>query len=427
MSTSLVALHLPPTDLPTALRRAWDDGAAVLPLPWEAPPADITRLVEQLRPARLIRRDGEDRHHAPGPALGLPEGSALVVPTSGSTGAPKAVVLSHAALQAATQASLTRLGAQQGERFALALPLHHVAGLQVVLRAWACATEPYLVDDPGDPTALAAAAAATEHVSLVPTQLARLLQREETRRAAAAWRTVLVGGAALDPDLAQAAAAAGVNVIVSYGMTETAGGCVYDGRPLDGTAVAIGVDRRIRLRGPTLCTGYLGSGAAGTGTPAADGSPAEPGSAVPTLRSPVDPDGWFATADLGAIRGGRLEVLGRSDDVAITGGENVSTEQVAAVLRRHAAVADAAVVGVPDREWGSRLVAVVAPRDPSDPPELAALRDLVIEDHSPAYAPRELVLVDELPRDPIGKLRRADLQALATRTPRWSTTDGLSC
>lgn len=418
MALPLVALHLPPADLPAALRRAWDDGAAVLPLPWDAPPAAIRRVLEQLEPTSLVTDDGEQQVPArrAGTVSGasghpaLSEDAALVVVTSGSTGAPKAVVLSHAAVRAATAASLERLGAHTGERFALALPLHHVAGLQVVLRAWACGTEPHLVEDPGDPDALAAAAGQTEHVSLVPTQLTRMLHGAASCHALTAWQTVLVGGAALTADVARAADAAGATVVVSYGMTETGGGCVYDGRPLDGIEVAIRPDRRIRVRGPQLCTGYLGSTAADR--------VAEDRVSPPALRPAADPDGWFTTADLGAVRDGRLEVHGRVDDVAITGGENVPMEQVAALLRRHGAVADAAVIDLPDPDWGTRLIAVVAARDPADPPDLGSLRDLVAQEHPPAYAPRALVLVNTLPRDAMGKLSTTALRELASRSAR---------
>lgn len=398
MSVSLVALHLPPTQLPRALRDVWDEGDAALPLPWGAPDAARDELVRRLRPGRLVRAgdDGASPEELTLPdARHLPEGSALVLTTSGSTGVPKGVVVSHTALAASTTASVARLGAEPGDRFALALPLHHIAGLQVVLRAWACGTQADVVTDPGDPGSLASAAA--DHLSLVPTQLARLLDDQRGRTTLARWRSILVGGAALDARLADRATALHAPVVTSYGMTETCGGCVYDGRPLDGVEVAIGTDRRIRIRGPVVCSGYLDPGA-------------------DALQEAVGADGWFTTADAGVVRDGRLHVLGRVDDTVISGGENVPVEVVATTLRTHAAIADVAVTGVPDAEWGQRVVAVVVPTDPDVPPDLETLRDLVRRTHPTAYAPQQLVLTTELPRDAMGKVSVAALRRLAERT-----------
>lgn len=383
MPARLVALRLPPESFVAELDRVWADGDAVLPISLTAPHATVERTLRELRPAVLRHLDpsGELVDEPLADAPEVPDDTALVVPTSGSTGRPKGVVLGHDALRASVAASVERLDCRPGERWLLALPVHHVAGIQVVLRSRALGTEPE-VADPGEGDAA--------HVSLVPTQLRRLL---EAGVDLARFRSILLGGARPEPDLLAAARDAGANVVVSYGMTETAGGCVYDGVPLDGVEVEVADDGRVRLRGATLGAGYRTR----TGT-------------TPI----VDADGWFMTGDHGRLdEDGRLDVLGRVDDVIVSGGLNVPTAAVAATLRTHPQVRDAAVAGRPDPEWGEVVVAVVVPRDPAQPPTLDDLRDHARLEWPAPYAPRDLVLVDALPRDAMGKLPRAAVRLLA--------------
>ena len=331
--------------------------------------------------------------------LPLPNGTALVVPTSGSTSAPHAVVLSHAALAASTVASIAGLGCAPGERWALALPLRHVAGLQVLARARALGTDVHVVADPGDPHAIAAAATHAEHIALVPTQLVRCLDAGVDLRR---FRSVLVGGGPLAPERVDEARAAGVRLVQSYGMTETCGGCVYDGRPLDGVKIDVqhvdGDSGRIRLRGPMRATGYLG--------------------ASPDDATSFTPDGWFVTDDIGRFApDGTLEVLGRVDAMINTGGVKVDPAIVETLLRDHPTVIDAAVLAAPDAEWGERVVAIVVPRDPTAPPTLDALRAHVSATLPPTHAPRELVITEQIVRDGLGKLSAAErdrLRALRT-------------
>lgn len=411
MTGRLIASRLPPDLAVQHLREVWDAGDAVLPLPLEASDRFVGATLRRLRPDEVVEvvrtePDGRTWQRTPLPRpRGIPDGTALVVSTSGSTGEAKGVVLSHRALEASTTASVERLGATRGDRFVLALPLHHVAGLQVLLRSWACGTDARVVDDPGDPAQLVpepGTAGGGEHISLVPTQLRRLVDLVERGALAAdslaGWRTILVGGAHLDPDLYERARAHGARIITSYGMTETCGGCVYDGRPLRDVEVARHEDGRIRLRGPLLFSGYL------TGSEAAP----SPG---------VDADGWFTTGDLGAFEDGRLQVLGRQDDIIVSGGENVPADTVTATLQRHPDVAEAAVIGVPDDEWGQRVVTVVVPAHPDAPPTLAGLRAHVAGELPASYAPRQLVLTSALPRDGLGKPARSALQALAEAAP----------
>jgi O-succinylbenzoic acid--CoA ligase len=361
-----------PVSLPAALLRVWGAGDAAI----VAPAA-----------ATLPAAAG----HALAEGLPLPHGTALVVPTSGSTGVPRAVVLTHAALAASTTASITALGCRHGERWALALPLRHVAGLQVLSRARALGTAVHVVEDGGAPQAIAAAAAHAEHIALVPTQLVRCLDAGVDL---SPFRTVLVGGGPLAPERVEEARAQGVRLVQSYGMTETSGGCVYDGRPLDG--VTFGIARedegegigRIRLRGPMLAAGYLAPDAHDAARFA---------------------DGWFMTDDLGRVtQDGTLEVLGRVDDIINTGGVKVDPVVVASLLRTDPSVRDVLVLGVADAEWGERVRAVVVPSDPSDPPTLDGLRARVTAVLPAAHAPRELVLTGRIERDGLGKVSAAE-------------------
>ena len=305
----------------------------------------------------------------------------LVVETSGSTGRPKRVLLSREAVLASVAVTARRLGSEG--RWALRLPASYVAGLQVITRSLVAGHDPVL-DGWGEAT----------HTSLVPTQLHRMLDDPAETARLAAMEVVLLGGGPVDPRLRRRAEDAGVRVVATYGMAETCGGCVYDGLALDGVAVALGADGRIRLGGPVLFSGY-------------DGDPA--------ATAEVLVDGWFLTSDAGRLdEDGRLQVLGRLDDVVVSGGVNVPTPAVAARLREHPGVADAAVVGVPDDEWGTRVVAFVVPTGSTDL-DLNDARDWVAECHPRSWAPRELVVVDDLPLLPNGKLDRLALRERASR------------
>ena len=393
MTKPLHALRLEPVQLADELARIWADDGAAVPLPLRAPAAAIDRLLRTLRPATLTQPradNGEAETLALPDPVHVDDDIALIVSTSGSTGTPKGVALTSAALDEATRASIERLGCRPGERWILALPLHHIAGIQVLLRAWALGHSPVVVA----PDAIGRSAGGEgEYVSLVPTQLRRLIELGERLED---HPTVLLGGAAAEPGLLGEARDAGLRLVVSYGMTETCGGCVYDGVPLRGVEVRLATDMRIQLRGPSMFHSYLGDPA---GTAA--------------VRSG---DGWLKTNDLGRLESGRLAVLGRADDVVITGGENVPLTAVVARLREHPRVADAAAVGVPDDVWGERLVAVVVPSHPDDPPGLEELRRHVLRHEPEAFAPRALTLVDEVPRGPMGKPRRdALLEIVASR------------
>lgn len=314
-------------------------------------------------------------------------GEPIVIRTSGSTGEPKDVVLSHSAVMASARASLDRLGGPGG--WLLSMPVTGVGGLQVLVRSALAGLDPvYAADFASLGEAIDAIPGERRYASLVPTQAHRLVEAGEIA-ALRGLDALLVGGAAVSADLLDALE--GVRVVRTYGMSETSGGCVYDGVPLDGVKVRIDDGGQVLLSGPVLFDGYADAEA--------------------TAR--VLHDGWFATADLGEIVDGRLRVTGRSDDVVISGGVNIPLPAVTRVLRGLEAVRDAIALGVPDAEWGARVVAYIVPADAVclDGLRLDELRDAVEEAGLPrTWAPREVVLLDELPLLPGGKLDRLKLQ-----------------
>lgn len=363
----LVAIDTPGGEaFVTELRRAWDDGDAVLPLDQRLSPSARAAVVAALRPSWVVSAGGRTSH---GGGVPVEDGDALVVATSGTTGAPKGAVLTHDAVRASAAATTARLGVDPARhRWLACLPLSHVGGLSVVTRSLVTGT-PCTVLAGFDADEVAASSGPDVFVSLVSTALRRV--------GAERFHTVVLGGSAPPSGLPP-------NVVTTYGMTETGSGVVYDGVPLDGVDVRVdGDSAEIHLRCPMLLRAYR------------DGT------------VPIDAEGWFATGDCGHIdAGGRLHVEGRSGDLIITGGENVWPAPVEAALLSHPGVAEAAVAGRPDAEWGQRVVAWVVPAEAGDPPSLAELRALVAESVAPFAAPKELVLVGSLPKTAIGKVRR---------------------
>jgi O-succinylbenzoic acid--CoA ligase len=320
---------------------------------------------------------------------------ALVVTTSGTTGAAKGAMLSAAALTASASATHDRLGGPG--RWLLALPPYHVAGLQVMVRSVLAGSVPVELDvtnasrgfDISElPSAVRRLGSGRRYTSLVAAQLAKALTDPAAAAALAELDAVLIGGGPAPRPILDAAAAAGIAVVRTYGMSETAGGCVYDGVALDGVALRVPADGRIVIGGATLAKGY---------------------------RNPVVPDpfaepGWFRTDDLGTVDdSGVLTVLGRADDAISTGGLTVLPQPVEAALCTHPAVSDCAVFGLADDRLGQRVVAAVVVTDGCASPTLDMLRAVVTHTLDATAAPRELHIVDELPRRGIGKVDRAAL------------------
>ncbi|MGY0388631.1 AMP-binding protein [Nocardioides sp. WG-D5] len=312
-----------------------------------------------------------------------------VVETSGSTGTPKRVMLSREAMTASAAASARRIGASG--QWLLTLPDSYVAGANVIARSLLAGHEPVIAAaHESFAKATEAMAEGPRFVSMVPTQLHRIIESGGDDLAAlAGFHTLLLGGGPIDPSLRTRAEQAGVDVVATYGSAETCGGCVYDAMPLDGVGIAIGTDGRVRISGPTLFDGYQDD-------------------PVQTAEALVD--GWFLTSDAGTLdEDGRLRILGRLDDMVITGGVKVPAALVARRLREHPAVTAAEVLGVADDEWGQRLVAFVV-----GDIDAGTAREWVAAEHPRSWAPRQVVALDEVPLLGNGKPDRQALLALAT-------------
>jgi o-succinylbenzoate---CoA ligase len=384
--SELLAVVLPRPAAAAEIVRAWEAGRAVLPLDPTAPAPELRGILDALRPTHLVDRDGPRALPGGEP---VEDAVAAVVATSGTTGRPKGAELTAAGIEASARAVSAALETGPGDRWLACVGLHSVAGLAIVARAWHGGLS-LEVHDRFDVAAVAGAAAAgATLVSVVPTMLARLL---EAGAGLERFRRVLLGGAPAPAGLLERAADRGASVVRTYGLTETFGGVVHDGHPLAGVDLAIAGGGEIRLRGPMVLRRYR----------------RDPVATRSALRG-----GWLHTADLGRIRpDGRLEVLGRRDDLVITGGVSVHPVEVEEVLARHPGVADVAVGPAPDQEWGQRLVAYVVPMDRLVPPTLPALRAFARERLTASKAPRELVLVEGLPRTASGKILRRRLRSL---------------
>lgn len=323
----------------------------------------------------------------------VPQRVALVVETSGSTGRPKRVALSADALLANTAASESAVGGP-GE-WLLALPTHYIAGINVLARALAAGIDPVVAEGAhfsaaGFVDAVARMTQPVRYTALVPAQLATLLDDPLAAEALADFRRVLVGGQATPAALLARARAAGVAVTRTYGSSETSGGCVYDGVPIGQTTVRV-VDGEVQLGGPTLAEGYLGDDAL-------------------TAERFVDDDGmpWFRTADAGTWDGERLTVLGRLDDVIISGGVKVSLGAVERLLHEHG-FSEAVVVRGADARWGEVPVAFVT-SDADVGPVIAA-----IEAALGAAARPRIRRVHGIPTLPSGKPDRVGLTSRVAR------------
>jgi o-succinylbenzoate---CoA ligase len=374
-----------------ALAAALDGtGPVILPLDPGLPGPALSRLLATLAPSQLLTTEGTTAIAVATrgrDAAGVAADTAVVIATSGSTGEPKGVELSAAALLASATASLRRIEAGPADRWLCCLPTFHIAGLGILVRSLVSGTDPVIAAK-ADPDVLAGSGCSL--VSLVPTQLRRLL--------AAGYepggiKTVLLGGAAAGGDLLPAARAAGWPVVTTYGMSETCGGCVYDGVPLEGVSAGPGADGRVVISGPVLFSRYR---------------------LQPELTATALAGGAFRTADLGYLApDGRLVIRGRADDVINSGGEKVVPGEVEAVLGTSPGVADVVVVGVPDAEWGEQVAAFVVPADPGQPPDLEHLRAIVRQALSAHAAPKKVFVMPVFPLLPSGKPDRAALRASA--------------
>lgn len=358
-----------------AVQQIWHDGDVVLALDQRLLPAARQRVAVALGADLLV--DEHDTHRLSTETdtnsssatrlVALQPDDALVIATSGSTGAPKGVVHTHTGLAAHARMSGERLGLSATDHWWLCLPPAHIGGFGVLYRALHFGAQLSFaahVDDDSLHTALEAGAS---HTAVVPTHLAR--------HDFAQWQTVLVGGArsGVLPD----------NAISTYGLTETGGGVIYDGVALEGVAMQL-IAGRILLQSPSMARTYRHA-------------------ALPLQ------DGWLDTGDVGVMVDDQLRVQGRADDLIITGGNKVWPHVVEQRLREHPLVRDVAVRGRPDPEWGSIVCAYVVPASLTNAPTLEALRHHVKETLASYYAPRGLVIVDNIPRTALGKVITAEL------------------
>jgi len=345
-------------------------------------------------PAVFVSSDAAGADAVPPPAR-VAQHIGMVVETSGTTGRPKRVALPTDAVLASAAGSESALGGPA--QWVLALPVHYIAGLNVLIRSLAAGTTPvpvggaHFTADAFTASTRRLDAAEAHAVALVPAQLATLLDDAAARATLRGFQAVLVGGQTTPAPLVDRASEAGIRVVRSYGSSETSGGCVYDGRPISGARVRV-VDGEVRLGGTMLADGYLGDEALTAERFVRDGG-----------------ERWYRTSDAGVLDGETLRVLGRRDDVIVSGGVKVALGAIEEVLRAQPGCADAVVVAVVDARWGERPVAVAAGEPVDDGAALAAVAAAL----GPVARPERVIRLSRLPLLPSGKPDRRALAELA--------------
>ncbi len=383
-TSNLVAAIMSNTELAPHVVACWERGDAVLPLNPALPSNELRELLELAQPTHLLDHSGLTRL-----AHGMPVDSdtAAVVCTSGTTGQPKAVELTRSGLFAMGTGVSDAISAGQGDTWLACHPLFFVAGLAILGRSWVTGV-PVAVHDSFDLERVQQAprVEGATIISVVPTTLRRLVRADALQ----GFRAAVVGGAPL-PDTQRAAAiATGVTIFDAYGLTESWGGAVTNGVANHGVDLMLRDNDEVALRGAPITRGYRND---------------------PALTRAAFDGNWFLTGDIGKISEGKLSIIDRMKDLIITGGINVGPTEVETVLAQHPAVSEVCVVGVADEEWGERVVACVIPVDGTNPPTLDELRGFVREYLVAAKAPKELRIIDEIPRSPAGKPLRRVLAA----------------
>ncbi len=369
---SLVALDIKPShNFLDLLNKTWDEGDAVLPIDQRLPQSAKQQLVKDLGASWIVTNDGKKVKLDNG--YQVDEGDALVIATSGTTGNPKGVVHTHAAIIASVTAVGTRLGCCASDHWLACLPLAHVGGLSVLLRAQHYKSQLSIVDGVAQSSIVNAIYAGANLTSLVPSSLRKL--------DVSGFRAVLVGGSATHTDLP-------VNAISTYGLTETMGGVAYNGVALDGVEIRSSDSGEIEVRGEMLFRVYR------------DGT------------NPKGEDGWFATGDLGEINNGVLAVHGRRDDLINTGGYKVWPKSVENSINQIPGVVDCVVMGLPDEKWGTAVCAWITLQDSTQSLKLDDARRHVKKTLPDYCAPQRIFIVDQIPRSALGKVRTTELLTL---------------
>ena len=368
----LVALDMPASQLfVDQVQRAWSNGDAVLPIDQRLPPTGKKLLLDAMAPSEVIDASATSSSLPNGRPL--QEGDALVIASSGSTGSPKGIIHTHSSLLAGAQASASRLQLTADDHWLVCIPVSHVGGFSVITRALHTGAALTLHPSFDARAVQEASTHGVTHTSLVATALSRI----DT----SLFRTILLGGSSAPKNLPS-------NVITTYGMTETGGGVVYNGMPLDNVEAKI-VEGEIHLRCPMLMRAYRDD------------------------QVIIPNDGWYSTGDMGAINDSdAISVYGRKTDMIITGGENVWPSVVENCLASHPTVDEVVVRGTPDTTWGQRVVAYVVLNDSldaSDATLLSNLREYVKQNLPAFYAPQQVIVLSQIPRTSLGKV---DLQAL---------------
>ena len=368
----LIALDMPASKTFVDLvQRAWSNGDAVLPIDQRLRPSGKKMLLDAMAPSEII--DASFTASSLPNGRPMQDGDALVIASSGSTGSPKGIIHTHSSIIAGARASASRLQLSASDHWLVCIPVSHVGGFSVIARALHTGAALTLLPTFDVSAVQEAVKNGVTHTSLVATALLRI----DT----SLFKSILLGGSSAPDNLPS-------NVITTYGMTESGGGVVYNGQPLDNVKIKI-VDGEIFLRCPMLMRAYRDD------------------------QTISEEDGWYATGDIGEIdNNGKLSVYGRQTDMIITGGENVWPSAVENSLSSHPLVNQVVVRGMPDTTWGQRVVAYVVLNDAAQTPEVKLLSDLRehVKQTLPAFcAPQQIVVLAEIPRTSLGKV---DVQAL---------------
>ena len=373
----LVGIDIPlSAEFVTALLDIWNAGDCAFPIDQRLVQKQKAQLVEEFFVDEIVTTEGRSVLGTQGSTI--TENDAVLFTTSGSSGTPKGVIHTHDSLRANADSVAQYFGDTSQMHWLACLPPSHVGGFGVISRAliWNCQLTTLPQFDAEQVDSLARQG--VTHTSLVATALGRINSE--------LFERILLGGAKPPPNLPP-------NVTTTYGLTETMGGVVYGRTALSGVEVSISEEQEILVRGPVLMNRYYQQ----------------------QLGHPIDGDGWLHTGDLGSMSvDNQLSVTGRRSELIISGGENIWPEAVEAALTSHPDVSDVCVVGIDDQEWGQRVVAFIVPTKTSQTHSLAEWRDHVAETLPRFMAPRQVVLVDSIPRGALGKPQRQALKETLT-------------